>query len=195
MKRSGRRGILGAGVSAALAASVAAPVPLARAVETPRDVETDHLDPDDDGGPRAVSLTVHGLAPVFGGFFGDVGIEAYVALAGRVALGAGGEWVASGAGRGHALSIGLPVFLGEVVFHGFFFFPHARWTWLPRSSPGRASADVSALVGYEWTAPFGATLRAGGGAGFAWVVQGDSGSPSPLLGFHPELDVAAGWVF
>jgi hypothetical protein len=167
----------------------------ARAAESPRDKETDHLDAFDDGGPRSFGLL---LNPA-GVLLGDFGLEADVLLGDVAAVSVEGDWYALGPGLGggttaYGVTLGLPLFPQRIPFHGMVVHPLLS---LDRASAGGATADVfgaGATLGWEWTLRVGLTFRVGGGAMFSHVVA-SAGTSLALDGVRPLADGTMGWVF
>lgn len=157
------------------------------ALETPADVETDHVDALDDGGPRSAAVVLDALATSRGW----VGAEGAVIVADGVAACIG---VAGGVAGLRALvreALGVAWFPLGLAFHG--------WVLLPRFESASAVADVTSprrvagalLAGYEWTWPIGLTMRLAAGAAYAVPVAKQKGP----AGFEPRLDASAGWTF
>jgi hypothetical protein len=164
----------------------------AYAVETPSDVETDHIDAADDGGPRAGAIF---LRP-WGITWDSLGLEAAVAVAENIAVSVEGALLLHGARgvvRAYAASVGLPIFPQRFAFHGIYVDPRVEWVSVADGS-GRW-VGAAALVGYEWTWPIGATLRLGGGVALSEGIGGDASQLRTLAGFRPEADGALGLVF
>jgi hypothetical protein len=163
----------------------------AGAVETRADVETDHVDAADDGGPRSGGVLVHSLPLPWG----SIGAEVDVALGANVALSVDGEWLPFGATRVFAALLGLPIFPQRFSFHGLYVHPRFEWAWASAQGSSVQVGAAAVLVGYEWTWAQGATLRLAGGPGYSRATGGDAALSSALVGFHPELDAALGWIF
>lgn len=171
-------------VPAAFVLTLAGP---ARAAETAADVETDHVDALDDGGPRIVTLAVDVLATSRGwlGVEGEAlvvdGLAAHLAVAGGV----------SGPRAFAHASAGLAWFPARFSFHGWVLLTRVEGT-SPLddvTSPWRIAGAL--LAGYAWTWPVGAALRLAAGAAYAAPLV----SGAPHAGFEPRVDVAAGWTF
>jgi hypothetical protein len=174
-------------VSALTAASVEA-----RAEENGADVETDHRDAFDDGGPRSFALLTNPASLLFGA----LGAEGDVLLGDTAAVSLEADWLAVGPVTGASASVGAPLFPQGVVLHGFYLHPRlfAARAW----SAGGSHADVAgigATLGWEWTLPVGFTLRVGAGAAIDRPVGGDAGVVPSLVGFRPLLDGSLGWAF
>lgn len=175
----------------ALAPVVALVSPEARAAGQAADVETDHLDAFDDGGPRTFALLTNPAALLFG----SVGAEGDLLLGDAAALSLEADWLALGATTGASASVGVPVFPQGVALHGFYLHPRL---FAARAWSGGAHADVAgagATLGWEWTLPVGFTLRVGAGAAIDRPVGGDGSVASAMVGFRPLLDGALGWAF
>lgn len=161
----------------------------ASGAETARDVETDHFDGADDGGPRSWGFALHPLDLDLG----LVGVELEAALAERVVLSFEVAWVAVAPALAYGAVVGVDVFPTRFAFHGFYVHPRLE-AW--RAQPGGNALGLGSLVGYEWTAPVGATARLGGGLAYVtWTGPPALAPPLSIAGLLPELDAAVGWVF
>jgi hypothetical protein len=164
------------------------------AAESRADVETDHIDAADDGGPRTAGVLVR-ASPVM---WATLGAEVDMALGSNVALSVEGDWLPFGPIRAYAASVGALLFLQRFAFHGLYVHPRLELAWASESggsTPGSFQVGSAAvLVGYEWTWPLGATLRLAGGAAYSKGIGGDAAPPS-RSGLRPELDAAMGWIF
>ncbi len=158
-------------------------------LDTPADVETDHLDAADDGGPRTWGFALRPLDLDVG----LVGVEVGVALGADAVLTLEGGWWGPDPSRAYGAVLGVDFFPTRFAFHGFYVHPRLE-AW---RAPGTAGAfGAGALVGYEWTAPVGATLRIGGGLARVTATGPRLGADLLRLpGILPELDAAVGWVF
>jgi hypothetical protein len=190
----------GIGVALACVAATVSIASRAGAVETSADVETDHIDAADDGGPRTAGVLLHPFSMAFGAFgafgaFAEVGVELDVALGENAALSVEGDWVLLPGASSYEASVGLPVFPQRFVFHGIYV--HPRVEWASETSGGESDRVVGAVVtvGYTWTWPVGATLRLGGGPAYARALASDGAAPHALEGLHPRADGSVGWVF
>jgi hypothetical protein len=172
----------------AVSVSVSAP---ARADEKGADVETDHLDAFDDGGPRSFALLTNPASLPLGG----LGAEGDLLLGNTAALSLDVEGLAVGPATGASASVGVPLFPQGIALHGFYLHPRvfAARAWAG-GSHGDA-AGVGATLGWEWTIPAGFTLRVGAGAAIDRSIGGDAGAVSALVGFRPLLDGSLGWAF
>jgi hypothetical protein len=180
-----------ASVAAAAAALALSLVREARAVETRRDVETDHIDAADDGGPRSAGVLVHSLPTAVG----SVGVEVDVALGASAALSVEGHWVPLGAIRAYATSVGMPLFPQRFAFHGLYVHPRVEWAVVSVQGASVQAGSAAVLVGYEWTWLSGATVRLAGGVAYSKAMGGDAAASSAWVGTHPEIDAALGWIF
>jgi hypothetical protein len=161
----------------------------AAAAETARDVETDHFDGADDGGPRSWGFALRPLDLDLG----LVGVELDTALSERVVLSFEAGWVAVAPALAYGVVAGIAVFPTRFAFHGFYVHPRLE-AW--RAPPTRNAIGLGSLVGYEWTAPVGATARLGGGLAYVTWTGPPAINPSvSVAGLLPELDAAVGWVF
>lgn len=163
----------------------------ARAAEGPQDVETDHRDAFDDGGPRTFGLLTNPAGMLLGVF----GAEGDLVVADTAALSAEADVLAAGGATALGGTIGMPLYPMGVPFHGFVIHPRLS---LLHASTGEATvnlAGVVATLGWQWTLPAGLTLRAGGGVRLDRPIGGDTGATLGLEGLHPVADGSVGWVF
>ncbi|MGH7435400.1 MAG: hypothetical protein ACRENE_06975 [Polyangiaceae bacterium] len=159
------------------------------ALETSRDVETDHFDGADDGGPRSWAFALRPLDLDVG----LVGVELGASLGERVVLSFETAWWAADPARAYGVVAGLAVFPARFAFHGFYVHPRLE-AW--RAPASGNAFGLGTLVGYEWTAPVGATARLGGGLAYVtWTGPPAIEPPVAIAGMLPELDAAVGWVF
>jgi hypothetical protein len=161
----------------------------ARAAAT-RDVETDHIDATDDRGPRTFALLVNPLELAFG----EMGVEADLALGEDAAASLQGSVYSVGPTSAWAATLGLPFFPQRLAFHGFYL--HPRFSIATATTLGSSAQVLGAggTAGYEWTWTWGGTLRLGGGASWWTTFAGDA-TGLTLSGVRPELDASIGWVF
>jgi hypothetical protein len=162
------------------------------AVETEGDVETDHIDAADDGGPRSVGVLVHPLAMAAAW----LGAEVDVACGSNVVMSVGGEerWVFGT--RGERVAVGLALYPQRFSFHGIYVHPLAMWQRAPDGGGGPANVfGAGVTVGYAWTWPFGATVRLGGGAAYVRSLASDRQANSIATALRPQVDGDVGWVF
>ncbi len=165
----------------------------AHAAETAGDVETDHIDAADDGGPRTWGLA---LRPVETSL-GLAGVELGLAAAPRAVLTVEASALALAPTRAYGMVLGAALFPTRFAFHGFYVHPRVEWWRAGERVASREAMGAGALVGYEWTAPVGASLRLGAGAAYGtWLGANPSTAPViPVTGLRPEVDAALGWVF
>ena len=178
--------------AAVLAAAVAAPRQ-ARAAETRHDLETDHIDAFDDGGPRSFGLLANPLALAVG----TLGVEGDLVLGDVGAMSLEGDLMSVGDTTAYGAAVGFPLYPWRLVFHGFYFHPRVTWVRATSASSPAASVDVvggGATVGWQWTWRFGLTLRAGAGAAYA-IALSDAAPNVAVAGLRPLLDGSVGWVF
>ncbi len=163
----------------------------ARAVESRGDVESDHIDAADDGGPRTAGFAVNPLSIATGW----LGAEADVACSERAVLSLEGDarWVRGI--RGFRAVVGVALFPQRFSFHGLYVQPRFEWD---RATAGHASAGAlggGVTVGYAWTWPIGAAVRLGGGIAYGKGSAGDGRVTLVFAGLHPVVDADLGWVF
>jgi hypothetical protein len=170
----------------ALAAVIVLASP-ARAAESRADVETDHIDAVDQGGPRTLRLAVQPFSPAVG----LAQAEVDVALAEHVALSTALGWVVAPGGSGYRASVGLPVYPLRDAFHGIYLHPRVEWTHLSFAS----SVGGALSLGYAWTWPFGATTSFGAGLAYARGSAEQAGAVVAFGSFQPRIDGAVGWLF
>lgn len=184
-------------LAAALAVAVAPAVlatsaSWARAAEGPNDVETDHIDAFDDGGPRSFGMLVNPLALVLGTF----AAEGDFVLGDAAALSVEGDWGQYGGTDAYGVTLGVPLYPWRVVFHGIYV--HPRVMVMRASMPG-AAADVlggGGSIGWQQTWRFGLTLKVGAGAAYEKAFDAPAGAGSfAVEGVRPLLDGEVGWVF
>lgn len=176
---------------AAFCSAVATP---SRAAEGPQDVETDHMDPFDDAGPRSFALLLNPGAMALGGF----GAEADLALGTAAALSAQGEAYSLGGADAYALSLGAPIFVQRVPFHGLYV--HPRMAWARVTTADGASHDdagMGATLGWAWTLHAGFTVRLGVGAMLERPLSGPDVGADGVAPVHvrPLVDGMLGWAF
>ncbi|HEX8794389.1 MAG TPA: hypothetical protein VF765_25770 [Polyangiaceae bacterium] len=161
------------------------------APETRTDVETDHPDAFDDGGPRSFALLTNPASLLFGA----IGAEGDLLLGDVAAVSLEADVLAAGPVTGASGSLGVPLFPQGVALHGFYLHPRlfAAHAW---SAGSHADvAGIGATLGWEWTLPVGFTVRVGAGAAIDRPIGGDASAVSALTGFRPLLDGALGWAF
>lgn len=175
----------------ALASAVTLASAEARADQEGADVETDHLDAFDDGGPRSFALLTNPASLLFGA----IGAEGDLLLGDVAALSLETDWLAVGPATGASASVGVPLFPQGVALHGFYLHPRL---FVARAWAAGSHADVAgigATLGWEWTLPVGFTVRTGAGAAIDRPVGGDATAVSSLIGFRPLVDGSLGWAF
>jgi hypothetical protein len=163
----------------------------ARAAEAPRDVETDHLDAFDDGGPRTFGLLTNPASVLLG----LVGAEGDLVLADTVAVSAEADALVTSHASGIGGTLGVPLYPMGVPFHGFVIHPRLS---LLHASTGATTVDLGGLLatlGWQWTLPAGLTFRAGAGLRLDKPIGGDASATLGLEGIHPMVDGSVGWVF
>jgi len=160
------------------------------AVESSNDVETDHVDAADDGGPRSVGFLLHPI----GMASGWLGAEVDAACGEHVALSLEGDgrlaWI-----HGVRAALGAVLFPQRFSFHGIYIHPTFEWNRVGADGVAATVIGGAITVGYAWTWPFGPTLRLGGGVRY---TKGTAGSGLSLIawqGLGPQVDADLGWVF
>jgi hypothetical protein len=163
----------------------------ALAVESRADVETDHLDATDDGGPRAAGVLVHPL----GMATGWLGAEVDAAWGEYVVLSVEGDARWPWRTHGFRAVLGVALYPQRFAFHGIYI--HPAFEWERSASGGVAATAIGAgvTVGYAWTWPVGASVRLGGGIAYAKGIVSDGQSALGLEALRPEVDADLGWVF
>lgn len=173
----------------ALAAGLASVATRAGAVETSRDVETDHVAARDDGAFPAIAVLLHPVAMATGWF----GAEVDVAVGDHVMMSVEGEARAGSRSHGDRAGGGMAFFLSR-AFDGFYLHPalEARRA----SGNGVAGSAIGARLtgGYAWSWPLGIMLRLGGGVAYERALLGDAGAPG-LGVVRPWIDADVGWAF
>jgi len=185
MKRFGR--VAAAAIAVCVCVGMYAYAGPARGAESSADVETDHVDAVDEGGPRYARLAVQPLLPALG----LAVAEADVAIAEHVAVSGALAWLVTPSGSGYRASAGAPVFPAHTVFHGLYVHPRIEWTRLPSAT----SLGAAATLGYAWTWPFGATTSFGIGLAYTRGAAVGIGAVAAVAGFEPRFDTAVGWLF
>jgi hypothetical protein len=162
-----------------------------RAAETPHDVETDHIDAFDDGGPRTFGLLTNPAGMLLGVF----GAEGDLVLGDTAAVSAEADLLAFGGATAYAAALGLPMYPMRVPFHGFVVHPRVS---LARATSEGATVDLAGVIatlGWQWTLPAGLSMRVGAGVRFDRAIGGDPDAGAALEGLHPVADGSVGWVF
>jgi hypothetical protein len=175
----------------ALASALTAASVDARAEQRGADVETDHLDAFDDGGPRSFALLTNPASVLFGA----LGAEGDVLLGDTAALSLEADWLVAGPATGASASVGVPLFPQGVPLHGFYLHPRlfAARAWANGSHGDVGGAG--ATLGWEWTLRIGLTIRTGAGVAIERPLGGDGSVVSAMVGFRPLLDGSVGWAF
>jgi hypothetical protein len=163
----------------------------APAVESRGNVETDHLDATDDGGPRAAGVFVHPFVMAMGW----LGAELDAAWGEYVVLSLEGDARWPWRMHGFRAVLGVALYPQRFAFHGIYI--HPAFEWERSASDGVAATALGAgiTVGYAWTWPVGASVRLGGGIAYAKGIVSDGPSVLGLEALRPEVDADLGWVF
>jgi hypothetical protein len=160
------------------------------AIEGPGDVESDHIDAADDGGPRSVGLLLHPIAMASGW----LGAEIDAACGEHVVLGLDAEgrfaWV-----HGVRAALEVLLFPQRFSFHGIYLHPTLEWDRVGTSAAATTILGGAITVGYAWTWPSGPTLRLGGGVGYTKAAVGDGAALVALEGWRSQVDADLGWIF
>jgi hypothetical protein len=162
----------------------------ARAVETPADVQTDHVDPTSDG-PHTVALWLRTGTLIRGWLGGEVD----VALDDHFAMTA--EADAHVREPGYRAALGLSVYPLACAFHRLYVHPFADVARVSLASlMGAAVTELGAgaTLGAAFTAPFGGAVRAGLGLEYARATS-DEDSSASRAGVSFLLEGDFGWVF
>jgi len=164
--------------------------PRCAAVESSNDVESDHIDAADDGGPRSVGLLLRPIAMAAGWF----GAEIDAACGEHMVLGLEGDgrftWV-----HGVRAVLGALLFPQRFSFHGIYIHPTFEWDRVGADGMAATILGGAIAVGYAWTWPSGPTLRLGGGVRAAKGTFGRGAALLALEGWRPQVDADLGWVF
>jgi hypothetical protein len=173
------------------AAGVLAVAPLARAVEGPGDVETDHLDAADDAGPRAVGVLLNPVAIAAGW----LGAEVDASCGEHVTLTVEGDARGLFRLRGFRALLGFALFPQRFSFHGLYIHPTFEWDRATTVGAAATALGGGVTVGYAWTWPVGASVRLGGGVAYAKEIVTEGQAAFALEGLRPQVDADLGWVF
>ena len=171
----------------ALAAGLLSVATRAGAVETPRDVETDHVEPPDDAAFRAIAVLLHPVAMVTGWF----GAEVDMALGDHVMVSVAGEVRAGSRSHGDRASAGMAFFLSR-AFDGFYLHPALEACRASVNGVAGGAVGAGLTGGYAWSWPLGVMLRLGGGVAYERALRGDA---LALSGVRPRIDADVGWAF
>ena len=171
-------------------AGVLTAAPRSRAVERPNDVETDHVDAADDGGPRSVGFLLHPI----GMATGWLGAEVDAACSEHLVLTVEGDgrfaWI-----HGVRVALGAALFPQRFAFHGIYAHPTFEWDRVLANGAAATVIGGAITVGYGWTWPSGPTFRLGGGVGYAKGTVGYAPTLIGLEGWRARVDADVGWVF
>jgi hypothetical protein len=164
----------------------------ALAVETAADIETDHIDAGDDGGPRGAAVLVRPFVLALG----QLGADLEVAAGESASVTVEGDWLAAPGIAAYAAAAGIAWFPQRFAFRGLYVHPRVEWasTGAAENAGSGSSIGAAVTVGYEWTAPIGATLRAGGGVSCAASLGAGGPLAVAIEGVRPRVDLAVGWV-
>jgi hypothetical protein len=165
--------------------------PRARAVEGRGDVESDHVDATDDGGPRTAGILVDPFLMAMGW----LGAEFDAACGEHVVITAEGSGRFFGEVRGLRGRVGLAIFRQRFAFHGLYV--HPTFEWERATAAGLTDRGVAGAVtiGYDWTWISGPTVRLGAGMGYGRGTLSDRLAVFTSAGFGPAFDANVGWVF
>ena len=165
--------------------------PAAIAGESRGDKETDHIDAFDDGGPRTFGLLLNPAALALGSF----AAEGDLVLGGAAALSVEGDRLSAAGTTAYGVIAGIPLYLGRIVFHGFYIHPRLLWARATGESASTNVVGIGGTLGWQQTWRFGLTLRFGGGAAYEVpLAEVNAGSVS-IAAVRPLLDGEVGWVF
>jgi hypothetical protein len=155
------------------------------------DVETDHIDAADDGGPRRLGVMADGVATALG----FIAVEVDGAVAENVALSIEVDHALWDEASVYGAAAGILAFPVRFAFRGFYV--HPRVGLSSDSDPASpAVLSPAVTIGYEWVCPAGCTLRLGGGGAYGVALSSEAGGTlAPLLGIRPALDLGVGWIF
>jgi len=196
MKTAGRRafGLVGAAdwLSIGLAGTVALFSARLWASDPRDDVETDHIDAFDDLGPRAVGVFAGPDAIGFRSSRAGLGAEVDFVLGDTAAVSLGGLWLPLAQG-GYRVSVGTPLFLWAVPFHGLYVHPRVTLDHRAVADGSLDLAGVGMTLGWELTWRAGFTVRLGSGAAYERALGG--GANAVAGGIEPLFDGSVGWAF
>jgi hypothetical protein len=159
----------------------------ASAVEGRGDVESDHVDAADDGGPRSAGFALDALSIATGW----LGAELDAACGEHLVLGVEGDARWLWGLHGVRAVLGVAFFPQRFAFHGIYV--HPRFTWNRVASAAALGGGIT--VGYAWTWPVGASLRLGGGIAYGKSIAGDGQVRIAFDRLGPMADADVGWVF
>jgi hypothetical protein len=159
----------------------------ASAVERPGDVESDHIDATDDGGPRSAGFVLDAISIAAGW----LGAEFDVACGEHLVLGVEGDARWLWGIHGVRAVLGVAFFPQRSSFHGLYV--HPRGEWIHAASTAALGGGIT--VGYAWTWPVGASVRLGGGIAYGRGIAGDGPMRFAFDRFGPLADAGVGWVF
>lgn len=163
----------------------------ARAVEGRGDVESDHVDARDDGGPRTAGILVDPFLMAMGW----LGAEVDAACGEQVVLTAEGNGRFLGDVRGVRARVGLAVFRQRFAFHGLYVHPTFEWGRATAAGVTDRGLAGAVTIGYDWTWSSGPTVRLGAGMGYARGTLNDRLAVFTSAGWRPAFDANVGWVF
>ena len=163
----------------------------AGAVEGRGDVESDHIDATDDGGPRTAGILVDPLLMAMGW----LGAEFDAACGEHVVITAEGNGRFFGGVRGFRARVGLAIFRQRFAFHGLYV--HPTFEWERATAAGLTGRGIvgAITIGYDWTWISGLTVRLGAGMGYARGTLNDGLAVFTSAGWSPAFDTNVGWVF
>jgi hypothetical protein len=169
----------------------------ARAYDGPLDVETDHMDAFDDVGPRSFGVFATSSASGLGSFGVKLGAGVDLALGDRVALSFRADWLVPPGQVGRGLSVGAPIFVSGIPFHGLYLEPRIDWEHYASDDLSLDASAVGLDVGWEWTWRGGFTVRVALGGSYTVPLGGGAGDDerAAYLGPKPHTQAEVGWVF
>jgi hypothetical protein len=160
----------------------------ASAAEGPRDVETDHVDAYDDAGKPSVGVLANPGALLSGALAGEIDF----AVGDAAALSVEADCFGVGVTRAYGGSIGVPLFVERVRFHGLYVEPRIAVVVASSGPVAAAAVGLGATAGWEETWRFGLSLKGGLGLLYEVPLRDDG---LLVVGIKPLVDAAVGWVF
>jgi hypothetical protein len=162
---------------------------IARAAES--GIETDHIDAEDDGGPRRTGVLMNGVATTLG----FISVELDGAIADSVVLSVAVDRDITHEAGAYGEIAGAALFPFRFAFRGPYI--HPRVGFASSSDPTSPMLVFPVVtVGYEWVFPVGCTVRVGGGGAYGIALAPDiDDALRGRIGLRPAFDLSIGWIF